>query len=183
MTTLPTRFQIAIVLGTAIIYVLFHALTGWIFKKAEYATGVNWLYLPAGVRLIAVLLFAEAGAVGVLMGSLVAAFGFVFANDPVTAIGGALISAIAPYLSYRLILARLGLESSLANFTAARLLACCVIYALLNAAGQQIWYTFRNISEASLEGFVVMFVGDLLGTLVVVYSIKIFLVLTPYFRS
>ena len=173
----------ATVFGTAIIYVLIHALTGWIFKNAEYAPGVNWFYLPAGVRLIAILLFAEAGAVGILIGSFVAAFGFVFAKDPITATGGALISAIAPYLSYRLILARLGLESSLANFTAARLLTCCVIYALLNAAGQQIWYTLRNISEASLQGFLVMFVGDLLGTLVVVYSIKIFLALTPRFRS
>jgi hypothetical protein len=43
------------------------AINEWLFTPFEFARGINWIYLPAGVRLLCTLLFAAAGAIGLLL--------------------------------------------------------------------------------------------------------------------
>jgi len=39
------------------------------FSWTEYVSGINWLYLPYGLRMMLVLLIGEAGALGISIGS------------------------------------------------------------------------------------------------------------------
>jgi hypothetical protein len=45
------------------------------------------------------------------------------------------------------------------------------------------WYRIRGVSPDSLNTFFVMFIGDLIGTLLIIYSIKFMLVFFDRFRK
>jgi hypothetical protein len=91
---------------------------------------------------------------------------------------GGILATAAPYLVYLWAQRRYGLGASLANLTPARLmvliLACSVASPLLH----HIYFALRG-GEDLLRGFAVMFVGDLSGTLIVIYSMKAMLSLGP----
>ena len=57
------RLQFMMVLATIVLFLLMLAINEWLFKQAEYLPGINWIYLPAGVRLLSTLLFGGAGAI------------------------------------------------------------------------------------------------------------------------
>lgn len=149
---------------------------GLLFKRLEFTQEIAWIYLPAGVRLICTLLFAEAGAVGIFVSSLLAASLYgLFPNDPVSAVGYSLISALAPYLAYRFMLQEMGLNRSLVTLTSAKLMLCILVYALSNPLLQLMWFAFRGISYHFWTELIVMSIGDLSGSLLVVYAIKLLL--------
>lgn len=49
------------VITTMIAFVLMLIANEWLFTQFEFTPGINWIYLPAGMRLLCMLLFAEAG--------------------------------------------------------------------------------------------------------------------------
>lgn len=59
-----TRLQVSMVAVTMVAFLLMLIVNEWLFSRFEFARGINWIYLPAGMRLLCILLFAEAGAVG-----------------------------------------------------------------------------------------------------------------------
>lgn len=95
MSTTPSpaaklRLNLLTVGSTAIVYMLVYMTNDWLFKHIEFAQGIAWIYLPAGIRLICTLLFAEAGVLGILIGSLLASSVYaLFPGDPVTTVGTA----------------------------------------------------------------------------------------------
>ena len=166
------RTHLAAVAGTALCYFLFYSINEWLFRRTQFTEGIAWIYLPAGVRLICTLLFAEAGCVGLLVGSLATAATYqLFPHD--------LISAGAPYLAYRLTLSGLDLGRNLSNLNTTRLMACILLYALSNPLLQLIWFVMRGVYPDFWSGLIVMSIGDLSGSLIVVYLCKLLLSLLP----
>lgn len=162
------------ILGTALLYFGCFYLNKAFFGTLEFSTGVNWIFLPAGLRLLCTLLFAEAGVIGIFIASLAAILLALPSVDFVTGFGAACISGGAPYLTYRLAQAR-GLNPSLQQLTAARLAVLIVMYALTSSLLHQVWFTLRGVSANFVTGFGAMFIGDLAGTLIVVYLMKMIL--------
>ena len=170
------RTHVAAAAGTAICYFLFYSLNEWLFRQTEFTEGIAWVYLPAGVRLICTLLFAEAGCVGLLLGSLATTATYrLFPHDPITAAGYCLISALAPYIAYRFTLSGMDLRRSLANLTTTRLMACILLYALTNPLFQLLWFVMRGASPHFWSGLIVMSIGDLFGSIIVAYLFKFLL--------
>jgi hypothetical protein len=157
-------------------------VTVWVnmafFSRFEFAPGINWIYLPAGVRLLATLLFAEAGAIGLLLVSWGVSYGVFFPEDPTRAFVGGVVSAVAPYMVYRIARRHWGLESTLSNLTSGRLLLLAVLFSLASPALHHVWFAIEGQPEL-LRSFVAMFVGDLNGTLLVMYSAKLALRFVP----
>ncbi|MBV8623145.1 MAG: hypothetical protein JO174_06635 [Herbaspirillum sp.] len=177
-TTLRTHLAAAA--GTVLCYFIFYTLNEWLFRQTEFSEGIAWVYLPAGVRLICTLLFAEAGCVGLLLGSLLTTSTYrLFPHDTVTAAGYCIISAVAPYLAYRLTLSGMELGRNLDKLTTTRLMACILLYALSNPLLQLTWFVMRGIYPHFWSGLIVMSIGDLCGSLLVVYLCKILLSLLP----
>lgn len=172
--------HLAAAAATALCYFLFYALNECLFRRTEFTEGIAWIYLPAGVRLICTLLFAEAGCVGLLVGSLLTATTYrLFPHDPVTVAGYCLISATAPYLAYRLTLSGMELGRNLGNLTTSRLMACILLYALSNPLLQLTWFVMRGVYPDFWSGLIVMSIGDLFGSLLVAYLCKLLLSLLP----
>ncbi|SFH84247.1 MASE1 protein [Collimonas sp. OK307] len=185
MTTTPSpveklRLNLLTISATAIVYMLVYMANDWLFKHIEFTQGIAWIYLPAGIRLICTLLFAEAGVLGILIGSVLTSSLYnLFPGDPVSTIGYSIISALAPYLAYRFTLQEMRLQRSLSNLTTTRLLACILLYGLANPLLQLVWFVLRGISYHFWSGLIVMSIGDLTGSLIVVYAIKILLSFVP----
>lgn len=61
--------HIAPVLAVAICWILVFQLNAALFSSLEQSTWVHWIFLPAAVRVIAILLFGARGAAGLVLGA------------------------------------------------------------------------------------------------------------------
>jgi hypothetical protein len=172
------RIQFTLVVVTIVMFLAMLAVNEWLFKRLEFAPGINWVYLPAGMRLLCTLLFAEAGAVGLLLVSWGVSFLIFFPHDFTRAFVGGIIASVAPYAVYRMARRLYGLGGSLANLTPGRLLVLSVVYAVASPLLHHVWFAFQGQDDL-LAGFAAMFVGDLAGTLIVLYTMKLLLAVVP----
>ena len=172
------RLQAAMVLATIAAFSAMLALNVYLFRALEFAPGINYVYLPAGMRLLCTLLFAEAGAFGLLVVSWAVSFLLFFPGQFERPLWGGIIAALAPYLVYRLARWRYGLGASLASLTPARLLVLAFAYSLVSPLLHHLYFAWAG-QHHLLRGFFAMFIGDLSGTLIVIYGIKALLSLVP----
>ena len=159
---------------SALLYFVFFWLNDWMFAVTELHEGANWIFLPAGLRLLCTLVFAGEGAVGLLLASILIGFMRAHAMDPFTQFGAALISAGAPYLAYRAAL-RIGMPASLEKLSAGGLGVLALAYALASSFLHSFWFLVRGFFTDFLRGWYTMFIGDLIGTLIMVYLLKMIL--------
>ncbi|WP_179401214.1 MASE1 domain-containing protein [Burkholderia guangdongensis] len=158
--------------GTVVVFILSLWLNEVIFTHSEFVRGVNWIYLPSGVRLLSTLLLGGDGAIGLLIASLLVNFFYFFPHDPVRSIAGAIISTVAPYAVYRLAIEWYGLRASLTNLTPKRLLLLAIAYSVANPLLLHVWFFLQGNTHNFGERLLVMIVGDLAGALIVLYVVK-----------
>lgn len=167
--------QLSMVAATIALFLATLAINEFFFLRFEFASGINWIYLPAGIRMLSTLLFGGAGAIGLLLVSWAVSFFHFFPNDPLRAFAGGILASLAPYLVYRIMQRHWGLQETLANLTTRRLLLCALSYALASPALHHLWFAFAEPERALLPGFVAMATGDFTGTILVLYAAKLLL--------
>jgi hypothetical protein len=177
MSQMPSqlRLQLLMVVATIALFLATLALNELLFTRSEFARGINWIYLPAGIRLLSTLLFGGAGAIGLLLVSWGVSFFYFFPDDLLRAFMGGILASVAPYLVYRIMQRHWGLQETLANLTTRRLLLCSLLYALASPALHHLWFAFSDPERALLQGFIVMATGDFTGTILVLYTAKLIL--------
>src|SRR5580698_416086 len=177
------RFHFFSVISTAIGFIFCLWLNEHLFAHSEFVRGINWVYLPAGIRLLSTLLLGADGAIGLLFANWAVNFFFLFPDNFVRAFVGGIIAAAAPYAVYRLAQERYGLDASLANLTPKRLLVLVFAYSVASPLLHHIWFALRGDTGHLVKDFCVMFIGDLSGSLIIVYALKGLLALTLRAKS
>jgi len=172
-----TPFKLSLCAATVVLFLSAIGLNELLFTQLEFAPGINWIYLPAGVRLLCTLVFAESGALGVLVASWLICFGYFFPNDPLRSFAGGILAALAPYLVYRLILVSNRVDASLAGLSPGRLLVYALAFSVASPAMHHAWFALQGQGGDLLRSFLVMAAGDLAGTLIVLYTAKAALLL------
>ena len=158
---------------SAIAYTLLFCLNSWLTDSITFSLGVSWIYLPAGLRLFLTLIFGLPGAIGIPVASFVISYYGDFPHDLTVCIGVGLISGFAPYLARYFVFSNIHLESDLSNLNFPKFIACILIYSLLSAGLHQCWFSLMTLENAGgLNHFVVMFIGDVLGSLLLISLIK-----------
>jgi len=178
MSMMQLRLQALMAAATMVLFVAMLAINEWLFNRSEFVRGINWIYLPAGVRLLSTLLFAEAGAVGLLLVSWLLYFFYFFPDDPARSFAGGILAALGPYLVYRAAQHCYGLHTSLATLTPKRLLILILAYSLASPLLMHLLLAWQG-HEGLVKSFLVMFIGDLSGTLLVIYTAKAALFFIP----
>src|SRR5206468_4368506 len=85
---------------TTVIFLCVNWINELFFIHLEQSNGINCVFIPAGIRLLATLLFGFAGFEGLLLAGLYLNFyHFDFHND-FRAWSGAIAGAGSPYLAY-----------------------------------------------------------------------------------
>jgi len=169
--------------GTLIAFLVSLWINQEVFTHTSFVRGINWIFLPSGVRLLSTLLVGFDGFLGLLVGGLLMDFFYWFPHDPVRSIAGAILGSLAPYLVYRLALERYDLKASLTNLTPKRLLVLAVAYSVANPLLHHIWFALQGDTHNIVESFFMMFAGDLSGALIMLYSVKGILALLPRQRG
>jgi hypothetical protein len=164
-------------------YTLLFYINSWITTELVFGLGVNWIYLPAGLRLFLTLIFGLPGAIGIAIASTLISYYGELSSDLAICIGTGLISGFAPYLARIFVFSNVKLESDLSNLNLQKLLLCIVIYALMSAGLHQYWYATVGLENTgSVNHFAVMAIGDVMGSILLIALIKSGLDLLGRFR-
>ena len=158
------------IFAVATLYVVGFYANDALFSDLEHHRGAHWIFLPAGLRLLSILLLGTSRAIGIFLGSLLVAIDL-GQSTPLGIIVESLISAGVPLLTYYLAL-RFGLSVNLKNLKAKSLFLLATSFAAASALMHSIWYATQGVAESFTASFIAMFVGNLLGTLIVLYVIR-----------
>jgi hypothetical protein len=157
--------QGGMVVFAALAYLSLFNLNQSLFSAFDFSTGVSWVYLPSGMRLMLVLLFGLWGAAGIAAASvyITASTGYL-PTDLTTAVIAGLISGLAPWLAWKLCRDWLKLDTELHTLTAKNLAIVALVFATVSPTLHQIWFVWRGLSEDWITGTLVMGLGDWVGT-------------------
>jgi hypothetical protein len=157
---------------SAVLYSALFFLNDRLTEVLKYDLGVSWVYLPAGLRLFLILIFGLAGAIGIAAASFAISYYGVFPPDLLTCIGIGLISGFAPLLAKWVVIANVNISNDLSNLSLQKIVFCVLMYAFMSAGLHQIWFELRGLESGSLDHFLVMFVGDIAGSILLIALIK-----------
>ena len=155
-----------------LIYLGFYYFNELLTKDFSLNKHVSWLFLPAGIRIILILVFTYTGAIGLSIASLTIGFISNAPYDLITAAGIALICGFAPLLSRLFVIHHFQVHPNLNNLTTWQLIWIILIFALFNSGLHQLWFVARSLDSGGWNYFIAMFVGDIAGSLICIISIK-----------
>jgi hypothetical protein len=164
-------FLVGVLISTLLYSALFF-FNDWLTETVKYDLGVSWIYLPAGLRLFLILIFGLSGAIGIAAASFAISYFWAFPADLVTCIGIGLISGFAPLLAKWVVVSNIPINNDLSNLSLQKIIFCVVVYALMSAGLHQHWFVLRGLESGSLDHFLVMFVGDIAGSILLIALIK-----------
>lgn len=175
------RFALFTVIGAAL-WLGFLPLYDWLFAWTEHVPGINWIYLPHGLRMILVLLFGPAGALGFTIGAAAHSRypGYGAHIDPWLDLVLAVIPGLAAWLAVMLTFRQWpgrSLQPWIFDGTRAlnahSLLSLAVVSAALNATSHiTARYALGSEAQDWADLLIAMFFGDLFGALLLLYILK-----------
>lgn len=167
--------RLIVIAATSAVYSLLDVLNLQLLRALEFTPMAHWVYMPSGLRLVFVLVFVSSGAIGVALGASLVGWLHYFEGDPVTAMLIGVCSGAAPYLARYACRDWLGMDLELHNLTPRKLMAMATVFAGISAVFQQTALVWRGYTDTFLLSTAAMAVGDLLGTVIVIYLIKLIL--------
>lgn len=170
---LKRAFNPTFILISALLYAITFGINSLLMSSLTFSPGVNWIFLPAGLRLLLTLLFGLSGAIGISLASTLIAINFYFQHDLLSGLGAGLLGGIAPYCARLFVFRNMDLTSNLETLDGHTLLNCIFIYSLMSPIFHQTWFFVRGINGDFIEHVGVMFIGDLVGTLIIIYLAKL----------
>ncbi len=160
------------ILGVAIAWVLLFKLNMVAFSYFETSKFINWVFIPAGVRLISVLLFGLYGVIGLFFRAI--ATSYEVGIDAETAVTVSLISAINPYLAINITKYFLKVDALMQGLNAKQLLAISFFAAIFNGLSHNLYF-HAQMGTGSLADCMNMFIGDFIGSLIILYTFSFFI--------
>lgn len=155
-----------IVLGVALTWIAAFSFNEWVFPATMHSLRANWIFLPASIRLLAVLLFDELGAVGLTVGAFVTAWGGV-ADDLAFNLGLAISSGLAPLASVSCCRRLMKVGPDLAGLRPLNIMCFSVASAFANALLLNGYLGLVGRLHSDIGQIGTVLVGDVLGTAIV----------------
>ena len=149
---------------TALAWITVFQLNTYLFENAALTEYVSWIFLPAAVRILAVLLLGYAGATGLFLGALLT-------NKPIIgenlthSIVLSLLSAAGPVGAVILVIAVFKLSKDLTGLRWWHLFVLALVGAVFNVIPTQTYLHLIGLSEDFLGNVGPMLLGDTLGTI------------------
>jgi hypothetical protein len=176
---MSARYFVLFTLAAAVVWWGFAWTYHQVFAWSEWVPGINLVYFPHGLRMILVILFAEAGAMGIVLGSVIGGMDLMRTN-PALGLAHSLVAGFAVWLAARFVI-KPSPKSSLLPQTAGGIAAIdgrsLVLLAfaslVLNSLGHVLGWLLFDAEAKQLEvRFATMFTGDLLGAVILLYALR-----------
>lgn len=158
---------------SAVLFVGFFQLNDWLFSIFKYSEGISWVFLPAGFRVILVLVMGFPGALGLVLGSW-----FIdrelFSHSSVTlAFLNGVVGGLTPWLVLKYQIHRQWLSPQLQSLNVLQLLNMTLIFAATSAlTHQMVWLLLERPHLNIWVDIWPMFVGNAVGALLMLYGFK-----------
>jgi hypothetical protein len=156
---------------TTAVFLAMNWLNELAFSRLEYTRGISWIFIPAGIRLLATLLFGLAGFEGLLLAGIYLNFFHFGFSDEVRAWSGAVAGALGPYLGYLFAKHWFDLRPGLRGLTVQRLLFTGVLCGLMSPVFHHA-FMWVQTGFVDVPGLVAMITGDVAGIFVVLLMVK-----------
>jgi len=166
-----SQFLLEVAISAAL-YMAFFYFNQSITAPLEEARGVNWIFLPAGLRIFLTLILDYSGAIGLAIASLLINYIGFYDYGFTSTLGIAVICGVAPLLGRHFVIHNLKVQPDLSNISLKQLLVIIVAYSLLSSGLHQLWFAARGLDSGSWNHFVAMFCGDVAGSILFVAVIK-----------
>jgi hypothetical protein len=164
---LTLQTQGLLVLVCAIAYFYAFKLNLYWFDWIEFSHGVNWVYLPSGLRLLFVLIMVRLGALGIALGSIAVNYSLSDPDAHTFNIVTGVLSGASPYIARYLAIRWFNLSPLLLNLSANDFFKISVLFAGTNALFHQLWFFWMDKTSDFVASTLVMALGDWFGTVLV----------------
>jgi hypothetical protein len=165
---LSTVAMILFVLGVALAWFALFELNTWLFSRIHLTGFISWIFLPAAIRMLAVMVGGWTGTLGLFFGAILTNLSLL-KYEPFNIVMLAGLSALGPLFAFILCTRWLKLPRDLAGLHHSQLLVFAVAGAIFNTIPHNLYFYVTGLSPDAWSGVVPMFVGDLAGTLIVLY--------------
>jgi hypothetical protein len=160
--------MIVFTVGIASVWVALFQLNNWLFSEINLTSFISWIFLPAAIRMLAVMIGGCAGALGLFFGAILTNLSLLEV-EPLNAMVLAALSALGPVVAVHLCTRWLQLPVDLGGLQRSQLLVFAVAGAVFNVFPHNLFFYSIGLSHDAWSGVLPMFVGDLVGTLIVLY--------------
>jgi hypothetical protein len=166
----------ALISLSAVLFVGFFELNSWIFASLAYSNGISWIFLPAGFRVILVLVLGTSGAFGLMLGSWYIDRDLFGGSSEMLAIMNGVVSGFTPWVILKYLTTRQWLGQQLQALTTRQLLNMTLVFSAASAISHQLLWLFMERPNVNPWVDVwPMFFGNVTGALLMLYSFKFLL--------
>lgn len=168
-----SRYLTEKVLISALFFIAYWSafkLQNVISTELEYTQGVSLVFLPAGVKLLAILLGGVWGLVGVALAAYVLAIEVWNHSSVFDNITHIVAWLILPYMAIKVLLFKWGVSADLAELTYPRLLVLTLVFTSVGAVTTRLHAVMVYNSDAEIlqTSMLAMAFGDFVGVGIVV---------------
>lgn len=163
----------ALILISGLLFIAFFDVNDWAFADMEYREGVNWIFLPAGFRVVLVLVMGLPAGVGIMLGTwFIDREGFQ-ASQPSLILLNGVVSGFTPWIIMKMMERRGKFGTQLRLLNSTQLLNFTLMYAAGNAVLHELgWWLMDHASVNLWVDIWPMFIGDAVGALIMLYAFK-----------
>lgn len=149
----------------ALAYLLSFELMKWLPAWLEYGPGVALFFLPAGVKLVALLVARAWGLVGIVAAGAWTAADVWQGADGMTLLGNVMVWVGIPYVVIRLMLRWMNIHADLSNLTYLRVLVICMAATLASSVVGNVYAVWTHAQPLAdlWARAAAMALGDFLG--------------------
>lgn len=168
-----TLQKTALTLISAVLFVGFFKFNDWIFHALEHSKGVNWVFLPAGFRIILVLALGLPGALGLMLGSWFIDWDALNGTNPWLGLLNGMAGGLTPWLVMKYLHKHQWLSEQLQKLNPSQLLNLTLVSSAASAVAHQLVWLLMDRPNVNVWVDVwPMFFGNVAGALLMLYGFK-----------
>lgn len=160
------------VIGIAVTWLAAFKLNEWAFSGTIHSARANWIFLPAAIRVIAVLLFGDLGALGLVVGAYLVVSG-AGGDNGMHSFTLAVSSGIAPLIAVIALKRWFSISNTLAGLRPWHIIALSVACAASNAALLNGYLWLAGHLHSDFVQIATVFIGDVLGMAIVLLVLSV----------
>lgn len=161
----------SIVLSIALAWLCVFNLNMWLFTSLHYSERADWIFMPAALRILAVLIFGEIGAVGLAVGAYLT-LSHAPTSPPTYEIGMAITSGLAPLLGLHVGRWITPLDKHLAGLNPKDIIVLSIVTAVANSLLVHTCLALARKFVGDIIQLLTIFVGDVVGAAIVLVVIS-----------
>lgn len=161
--------NVATVIGVALAWVAFFELNHQVFSQLAHSSRAHWIFLPAALRIMSVLIFGGAGVLGLMFG----AFLTLPHDAPLSyELALSVSSGLGPLIAIWLCRQMFPILPDLSGLRGQHIIALSIVGSAANSILINICMAAANRWNADLRQVAAIFVGDMLGTFILLSAIS-----------